>query len=360
MKGHPLTDEKKNEIIILLQNGVRPHEISEKVNVSYPEVIKISKVNGLSLEWRKQRDEKLRTYKSLGYSLEEVAEHFGVNVGVAQRACAGMPSKPLERRKIPDRSKINYRNQFTNGNYDQITNAKRLIAEANPEMEYVSGFKTVDKPVVIRHKVCGTEFSRSMNSIRHKGKTVCPVCDAYRSHAKKYASESEKRRAAAKRKQQRDLFKNYPKREYEKQIRHEQALINAERRKEEKREARRHDCPVCGTSTTRIKYCSDTCARKAGNAQHEVRRRHLIRNVTIDKDITLEGLFRRDSGRCWICGLPCDYDDIEVTDKTMVAGNMYPSIDHVIALSKGGVHSWENVKLAHRICNSDRYYAPQP
>ena len=37
-----------------------------------------------------------------------------------------------------------------------------------------------------------------------------------------------------------------------------------------------------------------------------------------------------------------------------IAGNMYPSIDHVIAVANGGTHEWSNVKLAHRICNSNK------
>ena len=35
-----------------------------------------------------------------------------------------------------------------------------------------------------------------------------------------------------------------------------------------------------------------------------------------------------------------------------IAGNYYPSIDHVIPLSKGGIDTWNNVRLSHRICNS--------
>ena len=37
---------------------------------------------------------------------------------------------------------------------------------------------------------------------------------------------------------------------------------------------------------------------------------------------------------------------------TFIADNMYPSIDHVKLLARGGLHEWSNVKLAHRICNS--------
>lgn len=35
-----------------------------------------------------------------------------------------------------------------------------------------------------------------------------------------------------------------------------------------------------------------------------------------------------------------------------VVGKTYPSIDHVFPLSKGGLHSWDNVKLAHHYCNT--------
>ena len=30
----------------------------------------------------------------------------------------------------------------------------------------------------------------------------------------------------------------------------------------------------------------------------------------------------------------------------------YPTIDHVMPLAKGGMHSWDNVRLAHHGCNS--------
>ena len=34
------------------------------------------------------------------------------------------------------------------------------------------------------------------------------------------------------------------------------------------------------------------------------------------------------------------------------SGPMYPSIDHIIPMSKGGGHIWSNVQVAHIICNS--------
>lgn len=114
-----------------------------------------------------------------------------------------------------------------------------------------------------------------------------------------------------------------------------------------------HPCPVCGEPTNGFKvYCSERCRNKAHNSTKEVRRRKKIRTVTIDKDITVAGLFKRDGGVCYLCGNPCNLEDYTVRDGTIIAGDWYPSIDHVVPLIQGGVHAWDNVKLAHRRCNS--------
>lgn len=43
-------------------------------------------------------------------------------------------------------------------------------------------------------------------------------------------------------------------------------------------------------------------------------------------------------------------DDKLVNNKKVSVGN-YPTIEHIIPISNGGVHSWDNVKLAHFRCN---------
>ena len=72
----------------------------------------------------------------------------------------------------------------------------------------------------------------------------------------------------------------------------------------------------------------------------------------LDNDITLPLLFNRDNGICKICGSVCDWSDIEKRDGFAIVGNRYPSIDHIIPLSKGGTHTWDNVQLVHKQCNS--------
>lgn len=113
-----------------------------------------------------------------------------------------------------------------------------------------------------------------------------------------------------------------------------------------------HPCPVCGKITNRPKYCSDTCRKRASWHTQNVRRRLKIENALIDKDITLHKLFERDNGRCQICGGVCDWSDHSFINGRFICGKTYPTIDHIIPLDKGGMHSWDNIQLAHHSCNS--------
>ena len=111
-----------------------------------------------------------------------------------------------------------------------------------------------------------------------------------------------------------------------------------------------HICCECGATFTAhyptTKYCSNSCARK----RHRTRKRY--KDITIDKDITLRMLANRDHNQCQICGLFVDWSDYMETDATIICGDMYPSIDHITPISLGGLHSWDNVQLAHRKCNT--------
>lgn len=64
--------------------------------------------------------------------------------------------------------------------------------------------------------------------------------------------------------------------------------------------------------------------------------------------ISLAKVIEKDHNICQICGEPCNKNDKSWGD----SGPTYPSIDHVIPLSKGGSHTWDNVQLVHIICNS--------
>jgi 5-methylcytosine-specific restriction endonuclease McrA len=82
----------------------------------------------------------------------------------------------------------------------------------------------------------------------------------------------------------------------------------------------------------------------------KVNRRRVV--LEYDKDITIEVLYNRAAGICALCGGRCDYEDYVFRGETFIAGNHYPSIDHIVPISKGGSHTWDNVQLAHKQCNS--------
>ena len=69
-----------------------------------------------------------------------------------------------------------------------------------------------------------------------------------------------------------------------------------------------------------------------------------------DESISLKALFNRDGGICQLCGRPTDWSDI----KCGHIGRLYPTLDHIIPLSKGGAHTWDNVQLAHMACNAGK------
>lgn len=81
------------------------------------------------------------------------------------------------------------------------------------------------------------------------------------------------------------------------------------------------------------------------------RRAHRLNAKGVDKTISIASLCERDDWRCHICG--CKIEKNKRKD-----ASMGPSIDHVIPLSKGGSHTWQNVRIAHRSCNSRKGNRP--
>ena len=139
-----------------------------------------------------------------------------------------------------------------------------------------------------------------------------------------------------------------------------EAAAERKRTQEQERAARMRDiiCPVCGgiftTSNPLRVTCSAECGRKRANTRHTRNKdTRISKDKRIDR-IDLHDLFKRDDGVCHICGKQCNWNDYTVTDTTIIAGNWYPSVDHIVPVSLGGADAWDNVMLAHRICNSIR------
>lgn len=121
-------------------------------------------------------------------------------------------------------------------------------------------------------------------------------------------------------------------------------------------------CVICGKEfevdkRRHNKTCSHECSMEYTKEKRRVYQRNRekrIANVLVDRDISLDTLRRRDNNKCWICGKETDPTDYKIINGTIVVGESYPSIDHLIPIARGGLHQWENVRLAHKGCNSQR------
>ena len=120
------------------------------------------------------------------------------------------------------------------------------------------------------------------------------------------------------------------------------------------------ECAECGKEFTAFsiqqvvcKDCHDKQEKEKQKARKRLREAKAKKNGKIEWNISLEKLIQRDEGISKICGRQVDTEDYYYTDEGyFIAGDNYPSIDHIIPLAKGGTHTWDNIQLAHRHCNS--------
>jgi 5-methylcytosine-specific restriction endonuclease McrA len=78
--------------------------------------------------------------------------------------------------------------------------------------------------------------------------------------------------------------------------------------------------------------------RARRKADKNARRRARAFGATEVEEIDSSFVRQRDNSLCHLCG------------KWVDVGEM--SLDHVVPLAKGGQHTLNNVKLAHKVCNS--------
>lgn len=262
-------------------------------------------------------DDIIRSLIGEGNSYKAVADSIGMKKETVKSYCK---SKGYRSKVKPSQKP----NKF------ELRERLKAVSDA---FEYIGGYDNSHSKIQVRCNRCGEEYETRIGYLEKRG--CCIKCDQIR----KWQEAWERAETEAEQKRQEREAKQFQK--------------EMERRKEldTQRQERMHSCPVCGIVTDRKKYCSDKCRRKAENKTREMRRRIKIRAAMVDPDITLEGLYKRDEGRCYICGMQTLLTDYVTKDGTQICGDWYPSIDHVVPLSHGGLHSWANVKLAHRRCN---------
>lgn len=124
------------------------------------------------------------------------------------------------------------------------------------------------------------------------------------------------------------------------------------------RPARTKSCATCRKQATKLKRARraerrarkrvcvvDGCSRRGCRKHYPTssRRRAAYWNVPFEPIVSV-AVYDRDGWLCGLCGLPVD-KQLKWPDPMSV------SLDHIVPMSKGGAHLWENVGCSHLTCN---------
>lgn len=231
---------------------------------------------------------------------------------------------------------------------------KRFMEKArkkNPNLEYVSGYKGKESNrVLFKCKICGHindvgEFQVG----RTEKKLACKGCKEREKNKKEAIRKAKKQKEI----EERNLIRLKMK-----------FLKQLKKRLDREKKKRIVKCKECGkefiTYKSNSKFCCNKCGKMDNNRRNKIknnkkRYKRMRTNGKIEWTISLNRLVKRDNGICKICGKPIDVNDFIVDSKgTIICGEDYPSIDHILPISKGGTHTWNNIQLAHRGCNSKK------
>lgn len=298
-----------------------------------------------------QADAVARFYTE-GHSVKETAEMFGVSMTQVNNL--------VKKRGITNgrRFKTDAVHVIKHNKSQQCEAEQRLASRLESlGFEYVGGYQ--NKRVKIRCQQCGFEFERCLDFAKH-GNVVCRKCEHEKALIRQ-AKRKEAQKAEVEHRRIERLVRSV-KNPYEDL--HNEFLD------------RSGVCEICGKSYTVREYvescrlkqarnngvCSEKCRRIKANQQvRDSRKRRGVRDshrhramkygCAYDSSVTLKKLIKRDGLRCAICGEMCNPNDHSWSE---YSGPMYPSIDHIIPMAKGGGHIWSNVQVAHIICNSEK------
>ena len=267
--------------------------------------------------------EAIRNMRRSGMSVDDICRSLNATTGDDRRYVTAVLRKS-GMQETEGEKQISKQKQADGFKHSEEWVRRYILEKSHGAFEYVNGYINMDSHLFVRCVQCGRVEERAMNSFRSGKKPTCFPCQK---------KETEER--------------NLKKKEQKRVEKETQMLIRAGRGEQ----ISLSFCECGNIKEPYYKQCTG-CSRAAINKRHELKRRRKVSTAMVDKDITLEKLYQRDSGYCYICGRRCDWNDKEDRSGTIVCGNTYPSIDHVVPLASGGLHSWENVRLAHRICNS--------
>jgi 5-methylcytosine-specific restriction endonuclease McrA len=96
-------------------------------------------------------------------------------------------------------------------------------------------------------------------------------------------------------------------------------------------------------SASDLKSAREYMSRRR-QAQREAKANAMVNGETYDVP-TLLGVWLRDAGVCYLCGGSCFVPGCSRNEPKR------PTMDHVIALSNGGLHNYANLRLCCFECN---------
>ena len=295
-------------------------------------------------------------YYVQGHTVKETAERFNVTT--------------VQINNIVKRRGLTNGRDWQTGSFEanqkrarEAENRISMRLNAN-NFDYLGGYETGH--IAIKCRICGDVFERTLDSLKKGAVPVCFECQ--KNETKKRQTEAKQQRIFESEQRQKTRKEKKQRVEVEKAEAYSRLLND-----------KNHVCIECGKYFSiadymedcglkqiqhNPNYCSDVCKRKAnhrkskeckkragnldrGNHRHRARKY----GVSYESGITLKRLVQRDGLKCQICGGMCDWKDCSWTK---YSGPTHPSIDHIIPMAKGGGHTWDNVQVAHMICNSQK------
>lgn len=198
------------------------------------------------------------------------------------------------------------------------------------------------------------------NKHKEPENVVCPICgNEFQKHngEQKYCSEE-----CFKEGRRRRMRSRYANRSEEQKINDRRIRREYARTQKAREAAKAYLNTVAGRKSrqaTRLRYersekgrlakerFKSSEAYKVSRHRHDVRRRArkmAMAVIAVDKGIHWKTVARRQGSMvCAICGIECSVDG---------AYAIRPTVDHIVPISKGGTHTWDNVQLACVSCNS--------
>lgn len=116
-------------------------------------------------------------------------------------------------------------------------------------------------------------------------------------------------------------------------------------------------CPECAKTfappygRAGAKFCCNECAAKNSRRTSKAKRRARIRAVAND-NVNPFKVFDRDGWQCRLCGVKTPRRLRGSTE------DRAPELDHILPLSAGGSHTYDNVQCACRKCNAAKGATP--